>query len=523
MSTKSDVLRAVLDIIQQAQAAPHGLEHDNGQVVDLLAPEALMEKFMERTGTTLVLGNAWVEQEDGGTTYDVARALGNAIRDLSVDTSHNLFFNQLYGAVDAYGLAGELLSSCLNTSAYTFEVAPVMTLMEQEVLRACYETMGWTQQADLDLGGLMVPGGSVGNLYGLNLGRYHALGADVLARGNAAASGPLVAFCSQEAHYSFLKSSALIGIGRDQLIQVACDVQGAMLPDALDRAIVLAKASGQVPFMVAATSGSTVVGAFDPLHEIARTCRRHGNIWMHVDAAWGFPVVWSQDRHVRELMDGIALADSCTWNPHKLLGAPLQTTIFVTRHANVLQACHSTRASYLFHPDQANASLDLGDLSLFCGRKSDVVKIWFMWKMLGHAGFGRRVDHAISLLQYAVKAIQKHSRFILASPPNALNVCFYVIPAELVPTLEKELSLVQETSCPRVSCLPRHLSSSLQGVTRRVKLKLQQTGSVLIACQPVPGQDADAFRLVIAGDRDSMDESHIDTLLRNIICECDES
>lgn len=33
-------------------------------------------------------------------------------------------------------------------------------------------------------------------------------------------------------------------------------------------------------------TGTTVLGAFDPLEKIADLCEKH-KIWMHVDAAWG--------------------------------------------------------------------------------------------------------------------------------------------------------------------------------------------------------------------------------------------
>lgn len=39
-----------------------------------------------------------------------------------------------------------------------------------------------------------------------------------------------------------------------------------------------------MPFLVSATSGTTVLGAFDPLDAIADVCQRHG-LWLHVDVS----------------------------------------------------------------------------------------------------------------------------------------------------------------------------------------------------------------------------------------------
>ena len=41
---------------------------------------------------------------------------------------------------------------------------------------------------------------------------------------------------------------------------------------------------GKHPLAVVATSGTTVVGAFDPLKEIADICERH-EIWLHIDVS----------------------------------------------------------------------------------------------------------------------------------------------------------------------------------------------------------------------------------------------
>jgi glutamate decarboxylase len=59
---------------------------------------------------------------------------------------------------------------------------------------------------------------------------------------------------------------------------------------------------GKVPYLVNATAGTTVFGAYDPLNEIADICEKYG-LWMHVDGAWGGSALISK-KH-RSLLRGI--------------------------------------------------------------------------------------------------------------------------------------------------------------------------------------------------------------------------
>ena len=59
---------------------------------------------------------------------------------------------------------------------------------------------------------------------------------------------------------------------------------------------------GRQPFLVVATSGTTVLGAFDPLNDIADVCEKH-KLWLHVDCCWGGSVKLSRTH--QHLMNGI--------------------------------------------------------------------------------------------------------------------------------------------------------------------------------------------------------------------------
>ena len=59
---------------------------------------------------------------------------------------------------------------------------------------------------------------------------------------------------------------------------------------------------GITPVAVICTSGTTVIGAFDPIDEIAPVCEKH-SVWIHVDAAFGGSVLVS--RSLRNKAAGI--------------------------------------------------------------------------------------------------------------------------------------------------------------------------------------------------------------------------
>jgi len=56
---------------------------------------------------------------------------------------------------------------------------------------------------------------------------------------------------------------------------------------------------GQTPFFVSTTAGTTVMGGFDPFQKVHQVCKKFGNVWMHVDAAWGGSLCMAENhRHL---------------------------------------------------------------------------------------------------------------------------------------------------------------------------------------------------------------------------------
>ena len=153
--------------------------------------------------------------------------------------------------------------------------------MEDAILREMMELVGFPPDTS---DGILAPGGTVSNLYAVLSARLRACPELRLKGLNA--GKPLVLFTSKHSHYSVHRSGVIAGLGLDNVVEIDVDERGKMDTVKLEMAIEHSKAMGKLPFLVVATAGTTVLGAYDPIEKIAHIAKAH-NMWMHVDAAWG--------------------------------------------------------------------------------------------------------------------------------------------------------------------------------------------------------------------------------------------
>ncbi|XP_055643248.1 acidic amino acid decarboxylase GADL1 isoform X2 [Toxorhynchites rutilus septentrionalis] len=394
----------------------------------------------------------------------------------SVKTGHQHFHNQLFAGMDPYGLVGSWITEALNTSQYTFEVGPVFSLIEDAVVKKCLQLFGFG-----DGDGIFSPGGSISNMYAMVAARFKAI--PQVKHCGLANQPTLVAYTSEEAHYSIKKGIHWLGIGLDNLIIVKSDTRGCMIPEELVKSIEHALHAGKKPFFVNATAATTVLGSFDPFESIADICHRY-KLWMHVDACLGGTAILSEK--YAHLIDGVARADSLAWNPHKTLGAPLQCSIFLLKSKELLHECNAANADYLFQQDKFyDVSYDTGDKSVQCGRKVDALKIWLMFKARGKHGFTELVDNAFDCAQYFTRVVEKRPGFrLVLNAYQYTNVCFWYIPK----------------SMRRVGAEEEDQSwwSTIFKITTLIKERLVTQGNMLIGYAPLPHKGiGNFFRMVV--------------------------
>jgi len=332
----------------------------------------------------------------------------------SVNTGKHQFFNQLYGGFNLPAFMGEIITALTNTSIYTYEVAPVATLMEKELISKMCKIVGY-QDGD----GIFVTGGSNANLIAM-LSARNKLFPNINTEGSFGLP-KLSAFVSEQAHYSFENNANVLGIGSKQVYKIKSDINGKIIPEDLENQIKISLEKNEKPFFIAATAATTVHAAIDPIEEIIAIAKKY-DIWIHVDGSFGGSLILSTK--TKHLFKGVEKSNSFAWDPHKLMNIPLVcSVILINENDRLYKNLTKLNDDYIFHETETG-TCDLGKKSIQCGRKVDALKLWLSWKYYGDEGYTARINNLVEIAEYFEQRIKSDSNFELIVPRQTLTVCF---------------------------------------------------------------------------------------------------
>ncbi len=343
----------------------------------------------------------------------------------AVKTSHPGFVNRMWAGANPPSIIGEVVTAFTNTSACTYETAPVSTLIEKYMLRTMLDLVGFHNGT-----GQMTTGSSNANMIAMMAAR-NKINPQIKQSG-LFGQPQLFGFVNANAHYSMDRAANILGLGVDHLIKIPVDDRGRMTIPILEQRLGEITAAGHVPFFVAATAGTTVRGAYDPIQPLLALREQYG-FWLHVDGAWGGAALFS-DRLRSQYLPHLEQADSFTLDFHKMLGTALMCNVllFNYRPAILRDACSAGDESYIFREGPDGDVRDLGTLSLQCGRRVDSLK-WFLdWKFYGKEGLAQRIENYLALCRYAEERVQQSNALEMVVPRESFNICFrYRTPAHI--------------------------------------------------------------------------------------------
>lgn len=440
----------------------------------------------------------------------------------SVNTFSPGFLDKLYAATNAPGIASDLILSVLNTNLHVYQVSPALTVVERHTTKALAALFGLTGPR---AGGISVQGGSASNMTSIVIAR-NTLYPSTKIHGNAHNGRQLVLFTSAHGHYSIEKAAQACGFGSAAVVSVPVNpTTGAMDPSALENCILKAKTQGKTPFYINATAGTTVLGSFDPFSQLSAIANTH-NCWLHIDASWGGPFIFSPTLSSR--LHGSNLADSIAINPHKMMGVPLTCSFLLAADLRQFHDANTMPAGYLFHgndhgdapngaggdvnsetgsyaADEWTEPYDLADLTLQCGRRGDSLKLFLSWRYYGSAGYAAQIDHAYSVAASFADLIAMNSDIVLVSsnPPPCLQICFYFAPGResVFGFEERQLKPPASKGSGRESTSVdmRSLGRCNSLVTERITRNLVAKGFMIDFAPALEGREAEGkfFRVVV--------------------------
>jgi len=271
---------------------------------------------------------------------------------------HPRYAGQMLKPPHPAAVIGYVTAMLVNPNNHALDGGPATAAMEKDVVAQLAAMFGFPE-----------PPGHLGHL--TSSGTIANLEALFVARETH--PGKAIAH-SADAHYTHARMAHVLGV---EAVAVPTVADGTMDLDALE----LLLAGGRIGTVVA-TTGTTGLGAVDPVHEIVPIARRHG-VRVHVDAAYGgfFRLI------ADDLPDGVAAApylaiaacDSVVIDPHKHglqpygCGAVLFRDPGVARHY-----LHDSPYTY-FTSDE----LHLGEISLECSRAgAAAAALWLTLRLL---------------------------------------------------------------------------------------------------------------------------------------------
>ena len=331
------------------------------------------------------------------------------------------FFAYFPANTSGPSILGELISAGLGVQGMLWATSPACTELETHVLDWLVGMLGLPGRfrSDGDGGGVIQDTASSATLCALLAARERATG---FLSDEKGCDGTLVAYASTQTHSSVEKAVRVAGLGRNNLRLIEVDDRYSMRTDRLAEQIKQDREAGLVPCFVCATVGTTSSLSVDPVPQIGRICSDEG-IWLHVDAAMAGTAALCPE--YRDINEGVELADSYCFNPHKWMFTNFDCDCFFVADRAALIRTLTVMPEYLRNrPTESGAVIDYRDWHIPLGRRFRALKLWMVIRHYGVEGLRHHVREHIALAGELADRIEQSEDFELAVQPLLNLVCF---------------------------------------------------------------------------------------------------
>lgn len=361
------------------------------------------------------------------------------------------------------------LISTLNQNQAAASHSPVGSVIEETVIRWLGEATGFGS----DCSGHLTSGGTVANLTGLKLA-LHRSAPEIRDIGLAGMGKKFTVYVSDQAHFSFIRSVDVLGLGRNALRSIPAQQNATVDVTDIRAAIESDREEGMEPLAIVGIAGTTAAGAIDPLDDLADLAEETG-LWFHVDAAYGGAAGFST--RYPDLLHGIERADSVTVDAHKWFFIPFVAGGILYRDSRSSLDAFQAIAGYV--PDSQTAPgrppTDYYQCGLAGTRRFSALKVWMAIKHMGADWYSETVNRQLQLARNFAERIKEMPEWQLVMEPATAIVTFRYEPRQITDAISGGGSEAENALRNR---------DTLQ---HRIATVVQKDGRFWISSAPVPG------------------------------------
>lgn len=322
---------------------------------------------------------------------------------------HPRFFAYFPANASPASMLAEQLANAIAAQGMIWQTSPALTEVEQVMMNWLVQALGLPSEFT----GTIHDSATTATLSAVLTMREKALDWAGLSDGLSGAPR-LRLYCSAQTHSSVDKAARLAGIGQNNLVKIPTDSTLSMKPGALAGAIAADRAAGYLPIGVVLCAGGTSVGAFDRIADCIAVAKGAG-LPSHVDAAWAGSAMICNE--FRNLWDGVEVADSIVFNPHKWLGAQFDCAVQFLKDPTPQVKTLGLRPSYLETAGKEDI-VNFNEWTVPLGRRFRALKLWFTLRAYGLEGLRRRIRNHVAWAEEACDAISKIDGIHIITKPS---------------------------------------------------------------------------------------------------------
>lgn len=402
----------------------------------------------------------------------------------SVHTSAPSFIGHMTSALPYFVLPLSKMMVGLNQNLVKIETSKAFTPLERQVLGMMHHLIysedetfyqSWMHSANVSLGAFC-SGGTVANITALWTARNQLLKADGDFKGIAKQGllkglrhygyDDLAILVSERGHYSLAKTADLLGIGRENIIQVpTSDDNKVDVVKMRELATQLENDNIKVMAIVG-VAGTTETGNIDPLNALADLATEL-ECHFHVDAAWGGASLLSNK--YRHLLAGIERADSVTIDAHKQMYVPMGAGMVIFKDPTFANAIKH-HAEYILR----QGSKDLGSQTLEGSRPGMAMLVHACLKVIGREGYEILINNSLEKARYFADLITAEADFELVSKPELCLLTYRYVPQSV------QLAMAKARESGDTATLTK-FNELLDGLTKFVQKTQREQGTSFVS------------------------------------------